>query len=70
MRPDDIPMMSPTPKNIIELLRVSTDLQDVARQRTDLERLKKRLTSVHFERWSCMVFPARPRWTISRSSKY
>jgi hypothetical protein len=35
-------MMNPTPKNIIELLRVSTDLQDVARQRTDLERLKKR----------------------------
>lgn len=29
-------------KNIIELLRVSTDLQDVARQRTDLERLKRR----------------------------
>jgi DNA invertase Pin-like site-specific DNA recombinase len=36
-------MMNPTPKNIIELLRVSTDSQDVARQRTDLERLKKRL---------------------------
>jgi Recombinase/Resolvase, N terminal domain len=36
-------MMNPTPKNIIELLRVSTDLQDVARQRADLERLKKRL---------------------------
>ena len=35
-------MTNPMPKNIIELLRVSTDLQDVARQRTDLERLKKR----------------------------
>jgi DNA invertase Pin-like site-specific DNA recombinase len=35
-------MTNPIPRNIIELLRVSTDLQDVARQRTDLERLKKR----------------------------
>jgi len=42
MKPSDIPMTNPIPKNIIELLRVSTDLQDVARQRTDLERLKKR----------------------------
>ena len=35
-------MSHPIPRNIIELLRTSTDLQDVARQRTDLERLKKR----------------------------
>src|SRR5262249_55781634 len=40
MRPEN--MSNGIPKNIIELLRVSTDLQDVARQRTDLERLKKR----------------------------
>ena len=64
------PIPNPIARNIIELLRVSTDSQDVARQRTDLERLKKRLTSVHFERWSCMEFPARPHWTTSRSSKY
>src|SRR6516225_2437426 len=36
------PIPNPIPRNIIELLRVSTDLQDVARQRTDLERLKKK----------------------------
>src|SRR4051812_26531669 len=34
--------MSDKPMRVISLLRVSTDKQDVARQRTDIERLRSR----------------------------